>query len=152
VAGSDVSDLVLKTAGFYGKDRSDIIAVRYTVFTLEQKVDPKIDLDGEDSRASHVLVHDGTTPVGTGRILTDGHIGRVAVAKSHRGRGVGEMIMEALVSIARVRGDERVFLGGQIQARGFYQTLEFLPYGPVYEEAGIEHRHMEKRLTCNQEG
>jgi predicted GNAT family N-acyltransferase len=36
----------------------------------------------------------------------------------------------------------RVKLGAQIHALGFYERLGFAAVGPVYMDAGIEHRDM----------
>lgn len=120
--------------------------IRHTVFSQEQKIDAAIDLDGQDPGAVHVLAKVDQAFSGTGRMLGDGHIGRLAVLKSVRGRGVGKKMVQALVEIAGERGLERVFLGAQEHAVGFYHKLGFVEYGSPYVEAGIRHVHMEKRI------
>ena len=120
--------------------------IRNMVFSLEQKVDPTIDVDGQDTFALHVLAELNGQFVGTGRILDDGHIGRLAVIKSVRGKGIGEKLVASLYGIAKQKGMSRVFLGAQEHAVGFYEKLGFLKYGFPYEEAGIQHIHMEKMI------
>ncbi|MDD9300942.1 MAG: GNAT family N-acetyltransferase [Desulfobacter sp.] len=134
---------------FEGRIKEHIKGIRHAVFTCEQQVDPALDLDGQDLTAVHALVMAGPTPVATGRMLDDGHIGRVAVLKPYRGIGAGQMIVNALVGQALENKMPRVFLGAQIHAVSFYERLGFAEYGYPYEEAGISHIHMEKILLTN---
>ncbi len=123
---------------------SRIRQIRNSVFSLEQKIDPSLDLDGQDPGAVHVLAEMNGQFVGTGRMLGDGHIGRLAVLKTARGKGLGKKLVEKLLDVAGTQGMGRVFLGAQEHAVGFYEKLGFLRYGSPYEEAGIRHIHMEK--------
>jgi predicted GNAT family N-acyltransferase len=133
-------------AHFDGIDKERIQQIRYSVFSQEQKIDAAIDLDGQDPGAVHVLAKVDQVFAGTGRMLGDGHIGRLAVLKSARGKDVGKKLVQKLVEIAGERGMERVFLGSQEHAVGFYRKLGFIEYGAAYEEAGILHVHMEKMI------
>lgn len=117
--------------------------VRYTVFVQEQNVPESLELDEFDSVSLHVLVLDANGhAIGTGRLLPDGHIGRVAVLKPARGQGVGECIMRALMNAARDRGHAGVELSAQCHAAQFYERLGFKQDGEVYQEAGIAHVFM----------
>jgi len=122
----------------------EIIRIRNAVFTDEQKIDKSIDFDGKDHEAIHVLIKTHNLFVGTGRMLKDGHIGRLAVLKEHRGKGLGAMTVMTLVGQARHLGIKRVYLGAQKHAVSFYKKLNFSEYGASYLEAGIRHIHMEK--------
>jgi predicted GNAT family N-acyltransferase len=124
----------------------EIRMIRNAVFTQEQGVPETIDFDGQDSVAIHVLTKDGDRFVGTGRMLSDGHIGRLAVLKGHRGKGFGAAAVRALVNEARRLGMKRVFLGAQMHAVGFYQSLGFTEYGAPFMEANMAHIHMQKIL------
>ena len=84
--------------------------------------------------------------VATGRLLPDGHIGRMAVLKASRGQGIGKALLRALVEAARRRGDREVALSAQVHAVGFYRAEGFQSEGPVYEEAGIAHQAMRRPL------
>ena len=120
--------------------------IRNRVFTDEQHVDPELDFDGQDRDALHVLVIYNEEPVGTGRMLNDGHIGRLAVLKEYRGKGLGAEMVITLVRVAKQKRLNRVYLGSQKHAIGFYKKLGFSIYGKPYIEANIDHVHMEKRL------
>ena len=118
--------------------------IRKSVFTQEQNVPESLDFEGKDPDAIHALVRDGNRYVGTGRMLSDGHIGRVAVLKEYRGMGFGKNITIALIEEAKRLGIKRVFLGAQLHAVDFYKKWGFSEYGGVFLDAGIKHIHMEK--------
>ena len=124
-------------------DRDAIYAVRKTVFIIEQAVPEEIEVDDHDPVARHVLAFLDGRPVGTGRITQDGRIGRMAVLAECRGRGVGRAILDALIDIGQRAGAPRLFLSAQCHAIPFYEKSGFVAAGPVYQEAGIDHRHME---------
>lgn len=129
-------------------DREDLRAVRETVFVSEQGVPADMEWDEHDAAALHLLARDDRRrPVGTGRLLTDGHIGRMAVLAQWRGRGIGTALLNALIDAARARGLGQVALNAQCSAVGFYERLGFVPEGPVFDEAGIPHRHMTLALS-----
>ncbi len=121
----------------------EIRKIRNSVFTQEQKVPENIDFNGDDLDAIHVLVKTGNRFVGTGRMLQNGHIGRLAVRAEYRGKGYGADAVNALVKEAKNAGMRRVFLGAQMHAIGFYKKLGFTEYGSPFMEANIEHVHME---------
>lgn len=121
--------------------------IRTEVFVHEQRVPPEEELDAMDVRCVHALARDsGGRPIGTGRLLPDGHIGRMAVRREWRGQGVGALLLAALMAEARERGDAEVVLAAQLQARGFYARYGFIEEGDTFVEAGIEHRLMRCRL------
>lgn len=80
--------------------------------------------------------------MGTGRLLPDGHIGRMAVLREWRGKGVGALLLRALVELARSRGHTSVRLNAQTQALGFYRRYGFEAVGAQFMEAGIPHLAM----------
>ncbi|WP_305373232.1 GNAT family N-acetyltransferase [Photobacterium leiognathi] len=137
----------IKIVAFDDAHRGLIRTVREQVFIQEQQIDPEIEFDDLDSAAVHVLVMDGEQPLGTGRILTDGHIGRIAIMKSARGQGLGAKVVQALVKYAQQQGYPRVDLGAQTHAVDFYRKLGFMPYGDEFMEANIPHQAMEQMLA-----
>ncbi|WP_434137923.1 GNAT family N-acetyltransferase [Photobacterium leiognathi] len=137
----------IKIVAFDDTHRGFIRTVREQVFIQEQQIDPEIEFDNLDSAAVHVLVMDGDQPLGTGRILADGHIGRIAIMKSARGQGLGEKVVQALVEYAQQQGYLRVDLGAQTHAVDFYRKLGFMPYGDEFMEANIPHQAMEQMLA-----
>lgn len=121
--------------------------IRFAVFVEEQNVPADIELDDWDARSLHALARgaDGSV-VGTGRLLPDGHIGRMAVLAPARGTGVGTALLRALMQAARERGHRNVVLSAQTHAVPFYQRLGFAVEGEVYQEAGIDHVDMRRAL------
>ena len=84
-------------------EQSDVLkSIRESVFVIEQGVSSEIEWDGRDHLCQHVIAYSNTEhPIGTGRILPSGHIGRIAVNASWRGKGVGSAILKALINLAK---------------------------------------------------
>jgi len=137
----------VKNVEFDKNNEPNIRFVRNTVFSGEQGISHELDFDGNDIDAIHAVVLLDGRNVGTGRMLKDGHIGRIAVLRECRGKGLGFKIVLSLLSEARKENYKRVYLGSQKHAVDFYSKLGFHPYGNEYMEAGIEHISMEKILT-----
>lgn len=116
--------------------------IRFAVFVEEQRVPVELELDEFDPLSCHAVAWVDGTPVGTGRLLPDGHIGRMAVQSAWRGRGVGAALLEALIGEAGRRGMRRVALNAQVHAMGFYARFGFVPQGEVFDDAGLPHRTM----------
>lgn len=122
-------------------------AIRTTVFVGEQGVPPEIEIDGRDPGCAHVLAESETgEAVGTGRLMPDGRIGRMAVLAAWRGRGVGAAMLGALVAEARRRGFRETYLHAQAHAKAFYARHGFVVEGEEYLEAGIPHIGMRATL------
>jgi hypothetical protein len=130
----------------YEPHTDDICAIRYEVFVDEQNVPEELEIDGLDGEAKHVLTFVDEVPIGTGRILSDGHVGRVAVLKNFRGLGIGKSIMKELIKCAQDLSLEKVWLSSQWHAHSFYLDLGFVCVGEIYKEAGIDHIKMFKTL------
>ena len=121
--------------------------VRQRVFVQEQGIAAELERDALDPVSAHVLALDSDgQPVGTGRLAPDGRIGRMAVLATHRSNGVGEALLAALVEAGRRLGLAELHLHAQLPARDFYARQGFLPEGEVFEEAGIGHQQMRRRL------
>ena len=131
----------------WDKARALASPIRFEVFVREQRVPPEIELDAMDPLCLHAVGFIEEKAVATGRLLPDGHIGRMAVLKAWRGRGIGSAILERLIAAARERGDPKIALSAQVQAVEFYLAHGFQAEGEVYEEAGIAHQAMIRRLV-----
>jgi predicted GNAT family N-acyltransferase len=132
-------------------DRAGIAALRTRVFVEEQGVPPDIEQDAADAWAVHVLSRDADgRVVATGRLLLrdDGTatIGRMAADASVRGRGHGAAVLAELHRQAVLRGVPEIELHAQVTARGFYERAGYRAVGEEYEEAGIAHITMRRRL------
>ena len=120
--------------------------IRFEVFVREQRVPAEIELDDMDAQCLHALAFHQEKAVGTGRLLPDGHIGRMAVLKPYRGKGIGAAMLERLIEAARARGEREVALSAQVHAVPFYRAHGFVEEGAEYEEAGIVHQAMRRVL------
>ncbi|MDN0194785.1 GNAT family N-acetyltransferase [Streptomyces sp. S.PNR 29] len=141
-------------------DREACFAVRKDVFVAEQGVPEDLEYDAYDADAVHVLaVREDGVPLGTGRLLygaaaaaktagdpSAGSLGRLAVTRAARGRGVGAALVRAIEDAARARGLRAVDLHAQTHALEFYERLGYEVYGAEFPEAGIPHRAMRKVL------
>ena len=126
--------------------RAEAEPIRFAVFVDEQKVPVEMELDEHDAACVHVIARADGQAVGTGRLLPNGHIGRMAVLKRWRGRGVGAAMLKVLMTAARERGDKEVVLSAQTHALGFYSKHGFVSEGPEYPDCGIPHQDMRKQL------
>ena len=124
-------------------------AIRFEVFVEEQQVPIAEELDAMDAECLHALAfsHQGVA-IATGRLLPDGHIGRMAVKLSERKKGVGAAVLQALVEAAQERGFKEVVLGAQLHAKDFYLKQGFVEFGEVFLDANIEHVMMRKELNA----
>ncbi len=121
--------------------------LRFAIFVGEQNVPAGIELDDLDAKCVHAVAFDvDGKAIGTGRLLPEGEIGRLAVVKEWRRRGIGAEILEALTAEARKRGHTELVLSAQLQATEFYRGYGFAPEGKIYEDAGILHQKMRKNL------
>ncbi|SPE20541.1 Acetyltransferase [Burkholderiales bacterium] len=133
--------------GDWEQMRAAATAVRFAVFVREQGIPAELELDERDAGAVHAVAFAPSgAPVGTGRLLPDAHIGRMAVLPAARGQGVGAAILRSLVAVAQVKGMQELHLHAQSSALGFYERLGFVAVGDEYQEAGIAHRTMARSL------
>jgi predicted GNAT family N-acyltransferase len=130
----------------------DVLALRHEVFCVEQGVPVCMERDAHDRRALHLVAVSERRIVGTCRLLggvnqETWRLGRMAVAREWRGRGVGEAMMGRAHAEAARAGARRVVLAAQRAVEGFYSRLGYVPWGEPFEEAGIEHIAMSRELA-----
>jgi predicted GNAT family N-acyltransferase len=131
----------------WARDEARLSCIRRTVFIDEQGVPEALEWDADDAGAMHLLALDGAgQAIGCARLLPDGHVGRMAVLPAWRGRGVGRALLAAAVAAARMHGHTMLHLSAQTHAADFYARAGFIAIGAEYEEAGIPHIAMQKRL------
>ena len=127
------------------KTEPTIRAIREAVFLAEQGVPEELEWDGLDPFCSHVLAWNDTgEAIGTARMQAEGKIGRMAVLRDWRGRGVGFAILQMLLDLASRKGLPRVTLAAQMHALGFYERAGFHAIGDRFMDAGIPHQLMVK--------
>lgn len=127
----------------------DARSARERVFIVEQQVPVELEWDEHDAVARHVVAQgpDGTA-IGTGRLLDDGHIGRMAVLPAWRGKGVGRALLERLLEAAAEAGMRELELHAQTHAAGFYRRFGFAEAGTEFMEAGIPHVRMRRAVAA----
>lgn len=121
--------------------------IRRQVFIEEQAVSLNDEWDGRDPECLHFLAWCQNRPLGTARLLPDGHLGRVAVIAQARGKGIGLHLMRAAISAARQRNHRKIILDAQLHALPFYERLGFQAFGSEFYDAGILHRSMQLLLS-----
>jgi predicted GNAT family N-acyltransferase len=130
--------------------RARAYALRHAVFVVEQGVPEAIERDEHDGAAYHAVALDHDRCVATGRLVRQaggvGRVGRMAVDAGWRRRGLGGMVLEALEARARSEGLREVELHSQCYVEAFYAKRGYVRVGDVFEEAGIDHVAMRKRL------
>lgn len=132
----------------WSEKQSELTSVRRAVFIEEQNVPESIELDGNDADCWHVLASDGDgRPIGTARMDKKGKIGRMAVLRECRGRGIGRKMLQVIMDWGRSNGMTDFHLSAQIGAVGFYKKMGFEPYGEEFFEAGIRHISMKIRTS-----
>ncbi len=155
----------------YAATADALHVVRDAVFVREQRVPAALERDSADPDCLHVLARDAEgQAIGTARLVppflavngcagsdsqaddlalhaaASARIGRMAVLREWRNRGVGEALLAALTALARERGWRELSLHAQAAAVPFYARLGYLPVGPRFKEAGIEHQSMRRKL------
>ncbi|MGH8495237.1 MAG: GNAT family N-acetyltransferase [Gammaproteobacteria bacterium] len=147
VEASQTSGITIREASWH-KDRAALMRIREEVFIREQHVPPELEWDAADENSFHVLAESAKRDaVGTGRLESDGKIGRIAILHNYRAAGIGTAVLQRLVMEARKRNMENVYLYAQAQALGFYERRGFRAEGEPFLEADIPHRRMRKSLT-----
>jgi predicted GNAT family N-acyltransferase len=124
-------------------------ALRQQVFVVEQGVPQELEVDKDDKSATHLVALSEGHVVGTLRIVRNGRtakVGRMAVSTSSRKKGIGRELMEFAAANALADGVDEIVLDAQLTARGFYRRLGYAEEGPVFDDAGIPHVMMRRRL------
>jgi ElaA protein len=132
------------------RDIDACLALRRAVFIEEQDVPEAEEVDGLDDNALHLLALVDGIPMGTARIFIKretAKIGRVCVLSQQRGTGLGAALMRKVLEACTDQASvKKALLGSQLHALPFYEKLGFVAFGPIYLDAGIEHRDMEIAL------
>jgi len=116
--------------------------IRTIVFIEEQHVPEVLEWDEYDETSVHILVEYNGEAIATGRLLETGQIGRMAVIKKYRSKGIGSEIIKKLMLIAEKEGMQLLFLNAQVDAVLFYKKFGFKEEGEVFDDAGIPHLRM----------
>jgi predicted GNAT family N-acyltransferase len=146
----DAAELPIRWAATSEEVR-DALRVREQVFCREQGVARELEIDGRDGAALHLVALEpgGERVIGTLRLLLgDGSakVGRVAVERDWRRHGIASRMLDLALARARERGCEQARLASQLDATGLYERAGFAVESDPFEEAGIAHVWMGRRL------
>lgn len=120
--------------------------IRIEVFVKEQNVPPELEWDDADCGATHFLAQYDNEYIGTARLCSDGHLGRMAVREPFRGQGVGKALIEACEKEARRQKIVKIILNAQSYAIPFYEKMGYEVTSEAFMEAGIEHQSMARNV------
>jgi predicted GNAT family N-acyltransferase len=129
--------------------KSHVMPIRREIFINEQQVPEELEWDEFDQDALHAIVKKEQDIIGTARLIIDGQdarIGRMAIKKDFRGQGIGQEMLEALVTKSLELHVTLIKLHAQVHAVSFYAKLGFEAHGEIFSEAGIDHVNMQKVL------
>ena len=124
--------------------------IRETVFLSEQGFEKEY--DENDNIAKHIVIYENDEAIATCRLYWDDevncyHVGRIAVLKPHRGKGLGIKIVTEAEKIIKEMGGKEVFISGQVQVVEFYvKKLGYTQYGDVYLEEKKPHVSLKKSI------
>ena len=151
-AGEAMTSVKIGTWDELGQDAA---ALRVAVFVEEQGIPMDMEWDEADKTSLHAVAYNRLgVPLATGRLLptesVDGakssKLGRMAVKRVMRGSKLGRDVLHTLMAAAKDRGDDEIVLHAQRSAENFYARLGFTPRGDAFEEVGIAHQEMVRKL------
>ena len=135
--------------GSWDELQNDAKLIREQVFIQEQQIAVADEWDAEDAVSVHFVVYDQDQPIATARLLQNNSVGRVAVLRSHRGVGIGKLLMERIIQQAKYEQRKFLKLSSQVHAIQFYAALDFKVEGEQYLDCGIPHIDMRLLFTCS---
>ena len=138
----------------YAEYLASIKKIRTKVFQKEQGISTELEFDGLDHTATHLLAYIDGKPVGTARIRSIDKktlkIERLAVLPGARRRGIGKQLTQKALAFAQKHHYQNAILNSQLYITSLYEQLGFIRVGEVFDEAGIPHIKMSKKLDVSQ--
>ncbi|WP_159721130.1 GNAT family N-acetyltransferase [Enterococcus sp. CSURQ0835] len=126
------------------------VKIRQQVFVKEQHVTIEEEIDQNEAYAIHFVLYLADKPVATVRLLplndTELKLQRMAVLKDYRGQNLGATIIREAEKFAREQHFKKIKLDAQLTAQKFYEKLGYQAFGEIFQDARIDHIHMEKEL------
>lgn len=129
--------------------------LREEVFVQEQNVSIEEEYDEYDKKdnenVKHIIAMKNKDVIGTMRLVYQRKesvlkVGRLAIKKNCRKKGIGKKMLDYADIQARNNGISSIELGAQLSARGFYESNLYIATGSVFLDAGIEHITMIKTI------
>lgn len=120
----------------------ELRAVRTAVFIEEQLVTPEFEWDEIDADAIHLIASIESQPIACLRIIHHEKIGRMAVIKPWRGKGLGAALLLEAINVCKKHGSKSIYLSAQTHAIDFYKKAAFMQTSDVYTDVDIPHVDM----------
>lgn len=136
-----MTDFTIRS-GSWANLEHDAKSIRESVFIQEQNIAEADEWDELDALSIHFIVYDANVAIATARLLENNSVGRVAVLKEYRGKGIGRLLILDIIQTAK--NEQRAFLklSSQVHAIQFYESLGFQFQGEQYLDCGIPHIDM----------
>ena len=113
-------------------------------------------MDNKDQKCLHLLGSDSGHILAYSRIVPKGvsydfpSIGRIVVASAGRGSGLGQELMRVSIdALENLYGKATIRIGAQVYLREFYSSFGFRQTSDVYNEDGIDHIEMTRKVGEN---
>ncbi|MCA9575723.1 MAG: GNAT family N-acetyltransferase [Myxococcales bacterium] len=140
----------VRTVSWQDEHARDVLQrLRFEVFVYEQGVPEDMEIDDEETSATHYLALDAASgeALGCARLTLAHKVTRLCVVKAARHRGVGTLLLQRTIDDARARGWSELHLHAQTYAAGLYEKAGFVASGEEFMEAGIPHQRMDLSLV-----
>ncbi|MEH6304601.1 GNAT family N-acetyltransferase [Olivibacter sp. CPCC 100613] len=131
-----------------------LLRLRSEVFVVEQHC-AYLDADNKDQLCHHLLIYQDETLAAYARLVPpdisypEMSIGRIVTSKAARGIGLGKELMKRSIQACYdLFGEASIRIGAQVYAIPFYESLGFVVDGEVYDEDGIDHVEMIKKVEA----
>ena len=124
----------------------------YIIDTAVEEEEEQKEYDENDNVAKHIVIYDEKNAIATCRVYWDDevncyHVGRIAVLKPHRGKGLGIKVVTEAEKLVKEMGGKEIFISGQLQVAEFYKNkLGYTQYGDVYLEENHPHVALKKTI------
>ena len=126
-----------------------IIQLRIAVFIVEQDC-PYPDLDDMDQDAQHLWIEDAGEIVcylrvnPAGSRFSEPSLGRIVTKKSHRNRGLAEMLIKRAIDLVSEKESRAIRISAQCYLEKYYEKFGFIKASEEYLEDDIPHIEMLK--------
>ncbi|WP_336954315.1 GNAT family N-acetyltransferase [Acinetobacter sp. AS167] len=136
-----MSQFVIQS-GPWSQLQHDAKLIRSMVFIEEQNISEADEWDEQDAISLHFVVYAQDQAIATARLLENNSIGRVAVLQQYRGEGIGKLLMQQIIQVAKQQNRAFLQLSAQVYAIRFYENLGFQVQGEEYLDCEIPHIDM----------
>lgn len=126
--------------------------IRREVFIVGQACPEEEEFDGLDDESIHFIAYVQGEPAGTCRYRTTqkGYkLERFAVLEKFRGRGIGKRLVQTVLGYLeqlKLEAGTLLYLHAQVEAMGLYSRFGFEKVGEKFDEVGIDHFEMQKKV------